>query len=204
MIMDDQQIEQEIQANGANVAPRITPADIEASIASEVYFTAEHGVEGAMSRLELHARHPGQTGTWSQVTFCLVALRNGTKIVGINYGSVDPALHSAEVGRKYARDHAIEQIWPLLGYELRNKLHAMQEPRTADAEPSGLQPIETAPTDGTVFLGYRDGVWGDCYRVQRKDCEMWSFRGSSGDAEFFPCCKPTHWIPLPKGPADVR
>ena len=30
--MNDQQIEQEIQAKGANVAPRITPADIEANI----------------------------------------------------------------------------------------------------------------------------------------------------------------------------
>ena len=36
-------IEQEIQAKGLT-APRITPADIEANIASEHYFTAEDGV----------------------------------------------------------------------------------------------------------------------------------------------------------------
>ncbi len=32
--MNDQTIEQEIQAKGANVAPRITPADVEAKITS--------------------------------------------------------------------------------------------------------------------------------------------------------------------------
>lgn len=107
---------------------KVTPEDIEAAIASEYYFTAEHGVEGAMGRLELHARHPGDgpTGTLSQVTFCVLVLRNGTKISGVNYGSIDPAQHSAEDGRKYARENAIEQIWPLLGYELRTKLLAQQ------------------------------------------------------------------------------
>ena len=37
--MNDQQIEQEIQAKGLT-APRVTPADIEASIAMEFYFSA--------------------------------------------------------------------------------------------------------------------------------------------------------------------
>ena len=32
--MNYQELEQEIQAKGANVAPRITPADIEANIVS--------------------------------------------------------------------------------------------------------------------------------------------------------------------------
>lgn len=37
--MTDEAIEQEIQAKGLT-APRITPADIEANIAGEYYFTA--------------------------------------------------------------------------------------------------------------------------------------------------------------------
>ena len=45
--MNDQTIEQEIQTKGANVAPRITPADIEANIVSEHYFTAEQGDQQA-------------------------------------------------------------------------------------------------------------------------------------------------------------
>ncbi len=43
--MDDQTIEQEIQAKGLT-APRITPADIEANIAAEYFFTAEQAVSG--------------------------------------------------------------------------------------------------------------------------------------------------------------
>lgn len=42
--MNDQTIEQEIQAKGANVAPRITPAEVEANIATEFYFTAADAV----------------------------------------------------------------------------------------------------------------------------------------------------------------
>lgn len=44
--MNDQQIEQEIQAKGLT-APRVTPDDIEANIASEHYFTAADGYRSA-------------------------------------------------------------------------------------------------------------------------------------------------------------
>lgn len=44
--MTDPQVEQEIQAKGLT-APRVTPADIEANIASEHYFTAKDGMLGA-------------------------------------------------------------------------------------------------------------------------------------------------------------
>ena len=96
------------------VAPRITLDDIEASIAAEHYFTAGQ----ALAALN----HPVSDGL-DLLTVCVILLRNGTKIVGINYGAIDPAQHSEERGRKEARDHAIEQIWPLLGYELRSRLH---------------------------------------------------------------------------------
>ena len=43
----DQAIERAIVNAGANVAPRVTPADIEAAIVSEHYFTARQGVSGA-------------------------------------------------------------------------------------------------------------------------------------------------------------
>lgn len=93
---------------------KITLEDIEAAIASEYYFTAAEGLAGLGPK------------ALEQVTFCVLVLRNGTKISGVNYGSIDPAQHSAEDGRKYARENAIEQIWPLLGYELRTKLLAQQ------------------------------------------------------------------------------
>ena len=123
MIMDDQQIEQEIQAKGANVAPRITPADVEANIVAERYFTARDGVDALTGCDGGIDCDPFQMEL-GLLTFCVLVLRNGTKIVGINYGAIDPAQHSAQMGREAARKHAIEQIWPLMGYELRSKMAA--------------------------------------------------------------------------------
>lgn len=66
------------------------------------------------------------------------------------------------------------------------------------------QPIETAPTDGTVFLGYRLGQVGEAYtRVSGDGREIWSFCGTSGAVKFHPYLKPTHWMPLPKPPTNV-
>ena len=61
--------------------------------------------------------------------------------------------------------------------------------------------IETAPKDGTVFLGYKLGQFRECYKVPRDDCDMWCFGGTSGADDLFPNIKPTHWMPLPKPPA---
>lgn len=114
--MTEDKIEQEIQAKG-KTAPRVTPADIEANIAYEYYFTAADGVQGREGA-------PPSVSALGQLTFCVLVLNNGTKLVGINYGSIDPAQHNAQLGREDARAQAIEQVWPLMGYELRSKIAA--------------------------------------------------------------------------------
>jgi hypothetical protein len=122
--MTDQSIEQEIQAKGLT-APRITPADIEANIASEHYFTAADGWRGR--RLERPIAEivvPLPTGLepLALLTFCVLVLRNGHRIVGVNEGPVCAENFDAELGRTLARQKAIDQIWPLMGYALRSKL----------------------------------------------------------------------------------
>ena len=54
--MNDQTIEQEIQTKGLT-APRITPADIEANIASEHYFTAGQATRGASTEQIAQVAH---------------------------------------------------------------------------------------------------------------------------------------------------
>ena len=54
--MTDQAIEQEIQAKGLT-APRVTPADIEANIAAEYYFTAGQATEGLSMDQVAHIAH---------------------------------------------------------------------------------------------------------------------------------------------------
>lgn len=114
--MTDQAIEQEIQAKGLT-APRITPADIEANIESEHYFTAQDGIRGAMT----DGKSP-YLSVHDLITICVMTLRNGHRIVGVNEGPVSAANFDAELGRELARQNAIGQIWPLMGYELRSKL----------------------------------------------------------------------------------
>ena len=116
--MNDQSIEQEIQAKGLT-APRITPADIEANIASEHYFTAANGVD--MADPEMTDEKMPQP--LKLLTFCVLILRNGFTVTGES-ACASPENFDAEVGRKVARQNAINKVWPLMGYELRTKLAA--------------------------------------------------------------------------------
>ena len=197
--MNDQTIEQEIQAKGANVAPRITPADIEANITRTFYFTAAQGAEkAARDNGSYAAGSPAEGLALGLLTFCVLVLRNGFTVTGES-ACASPENFNAEIGRQIARENAVAKVWPLMGYELRSKLAAEK------SLAPGLRPIDTAPTDGTVFLGYRerDGRWGECYRIQRDDCEMWGFGGESAAAEEWPGFKPTHWMPLPGKPKQM-
>ena len=118
MSTPDETIEQEIQAKGLT-APRVTPADIEANIASEHYFTAADG-----ARMSPHGNHPVQdmnTGALGLLTFCVLVLKNGFTVTGES-ACASPENFDAEIGRKIARQNAVQKIWPLMGYELRTKL----------------------------------------------------------------------------------
>jgi hypothetical protein len=117
--MNDNDIEQEIQAKGLT-APRITPADIEAHIASEHYFTAAEGVYGA----EMCRTLQPSMGLppLMLLTFCVLVLRNGFTVTGES-ACASPENFDAELGCKIARVRAVEKLWPLLGYALRERLH---------------------------------------------------------------------------------
>ena len=112
-----QNLEAAIVAAGANVAPRITPADIEANISSEYYFTAGDGVVG-------EAGGPGPhtyDSSLDLLTFCVLALNNGFTVTGES-ACASPENFNAAIGRRIARENAVAKIWPLVGYELRSKL----------------------------------------------------------------------------------
>lgn len=125
--MNDQHSEALIKERGADVAPRVTREQIEALIVSESCFTAADGVRGASTGkpgenlLPEYVTHPGSP--LSLVTFCVLVLRNGHRIVGVNEGPVSASNFDAELGRKLARDDAIDKVWPLEGYLLKQMLH---------------------------------------------------------------------------------
>ncbi len=126
--MNDHQIEQEIQAKGLT-APRITPADIEAAIASEHYFTAADGwraQRGEPPAAGIVLPLPAGLEPLGLLTFCVLVLRNGFTVTGES-ACASPENFDAEVGRKIARQNAVAKIWPLMGYELRTKLAAQEK-----------------------------------------------------------------------------
>ena len=129
--MNDQAIEQEIQAKGLT-APRVTPADIEANIASEHYVTAEEGFRGAEVRAACEAAQAGDTAAerreWADapdplwlLTFCVLVLRNGFTVTGESY-CADAERFDAETGRNEARKDAVQKLWPLMVYHLKQNL----------------------------------------------------------------------------------
>ena len=58
----------------------------------------------------------------SYMTIAVVALENGYVLIGKS-APADPDNFNEELGKKFAREDAIRQMWPLEGYALREKLN---------------------------------------------------------------------------------
>jgi hypothetical protein len=128
--MSDDSIEQEIQAKGLN-APRVKPADIEAAIASECYFTAAQGQNAAF----VEGGPAVDVETFKALgllTFCVLVLRNGFTVTGES-AVASPTNFNPEIGKKIAREKAVEKIWPLLGFALRESLYREEQAAAAEA-----------------------------------------------------------------------
>jgi len=98
MSKDEQAIEAEIQAKGLN-APRLSPEKIDAVITGEDYHV-----------------FPGTT-----LTVCCLKLRNGFTVTGES-ACASPENFDAELGRKIARQNAVQKLWPLMGYALKERI----------------------------------------------------------------------------------
>lgn len=124
--MNDQAIEQEIQAKGKTAA-RVTPADLQANISSHWYFTAAEGAEGAAAAGTPHAEQPPVPAgsPLRLLTICVLVLKNGFTVTGES-ACASPENFDAEIGRKIARQNAEQKIWPLMGYALKQQLHDSQ------------------------------------------------------------------------------
>lgn len=113
-------------------APRVTTQRIEEVIASEYYFTAADGVAGAAEACALHCYHADVDTTKEKaplppyqshrlLTFCVITLKNGFTVTGES-ACASPENFDAEIGRKIARQNAVNKIWQLEGYLLKQEL----------------------------------------------------------------------------------
>ena len=127
-ITHDPVTEQELAARA--VAPRVTADALGEEIASEHYFTAR---EGALGEIATGDRGEITPDAYEQptdhipkalglLTFCVLVLRNGFTLTGTS-ACASPENFDADVGKRLARADAVRQLWPLLGYQLRDRLH---------------------------------------------------------------------------------
>lgn len=119
---ENETVEQEIQRKGLT-APRVTPQQIESAIHSEHYFTAADaansaGAVGVHHHADIAARIPYPLNL---LTICVLVLRNGFAVTGES-ACASPENFNAELGQKIARANAINKIWPLEGYLLKQRL----------------------------------------------------------------------------------
>jgi hypothetical protein len=136
----DQQIEQEIQDKGMT-APRVTPKSIAAVIQHETYFTAAQGHNGAV-RAGVEDEFETPIPALGLLTFCVLVLRNGFTVTGES-ACASPENFDAEIGRKIARANAVQKIWPLEGYLLKQLLHDT---------PPAVAPLAVPPVTGAGVL----------------------------------------------------
>lgn len=97
-------------------APRVSLADLEHNIASVWYMTGDQ-MPVDDYQPPVPAQHPLRL-----LTICVVVMRNGFTVVGTS-ACASPANFDAQIGKELALADAKRQMWPLMGYALKQQLH---------------------------------------------------------------------------------
>lgn len=120
--MNDNEIEKEIQAKGLT-APRVSLADIEACIAYEYYITGG-GINNVSASVigPAYKAVPDPENVMLPLTLCVLVLANGFMVIGES-APVSAENFDASLGRKVARNKALDKIWMLEGYRLKQVLY---------------------------------------------------------------------------------
>ena len=116
--MNDNLTEPQISALSGR---RITPSPIDAEIRSEHYFIAGDAIQLDTAVHEFPEDEGWLLGRTQVVTICVIQLKNGFVVTG-DSAPADSANFDAQKGREAARENAVEKIWPLLGFRLRDEL----------------------------------------------------------------------------------
>ena len=117
--MTDSSLEVTDKASAAvAVAPRVRLADIEAAIADRF------DLNGA-GILAMRPYPVSDAAKTSMPTFsvCILVMKNGFIVVGKS-APASPENYNAELGTRFAYEDAVRQLWPLMGFALRETLYA--------------------------------------------------------------------------------
>lgn len=89
-------------------------------ITRHMKITAEQGDQQAQEDLNNGRHVHPKDNPLALLTFCVLVLKNGFTVTGES-ACVAHENFNAAIGREIARENAVEKIWPLLGYELKQK-----------------------------------------------------------------------------------
>ena len=103
------------QSAAVAVAPRVSLANIEAAIGTTHYFTGHQAV--VMTGAPGIPVHPDLR----TLTICLIVMKNGFTVIG-KAAPASPENFNADLGRKYAYEDGVRQLWPHMGFALRDRL----------------------------------------------------------------------------------
>jgi hypothetical protein len=101
--MDDDGIEQALKAKGKN-GPRVTPADLDANIVS--------------TEIVKHVAPSGQILRWAVLT-----VQNGFAVTGRPSAAISAENDDAAIGVATAVENARNELWTLMGFELKQRLY---------------------------------------------------------------------------------
>lgn len=105
----------EVAAAAVATAPRVSLESIMDKIAFRYEFTAGEAVRAMAKPTNPSAE---------LLSICLLVMTNGFTVIGKS-APVSAANFDAALGRQFAFDDAIRQLWPLEGYQLRSRLADM-------------------------------------------------------------------------------
>lgn len=104
-------------------APRITIQDIEDAIAYEYYVRGSQATDRTTVVLGSVQAMTGcsVTDALDRLTICILVLHNGYTVVGTSSCVAIENFDEAK-GRQISREKAVDQLWQILGYQLRETL----------------------------------------------------------------------------------
>lgn len=124
------------QSAAVAIAPRVSLADIEGAIAARFEFTADKLGSVANHHWAADVEVPAVVEQLGILSVCILVMRNGFTIIGKS-APASPENFNAELGRKYAYEDAVRQLWPLMGFALRDRLASSPDARLRLPDASG-------------------------------------------------------------------
>lgn len=104
-------------AEAVGTAPRVSLKDIERAIAFKHYTTG-----GRIVAMLHGGQVPPDAKSLEVLSICLLVMRNGFTVIGKS-APAHPDNYDYELGHRFAYEDAIRQLWPLMGFALRDRIH---------------------------------------------------------------------------------